>query len=228
MADEPHNLPPQRTRADRELDEAERWMRSDPRDRRRLAWALGMAVVLHAGVLLARMPDFGPEPVRVQAPEQAMKVQFLKPPPPPQARPEPPKPEVKKIAHPDPTPDEPEPVVEEPAPAPAPVNSDQFSQEPSPADAETMGPIRVSPGQGPGVIKKVEPIYPPAARAARLQNTVVIDAVIRKDGTVADVTVVKSGNPMFDKSAVDAVRQWLFTPGNHDVILSVTVTFQLR
>jgi protein TonB len=91
-----------------------------------------------------------------------------------------------------------------------------------------MGPIRVSPGQGPGLIKKVEPRYPPMAQAARLEGTVVVDAVIRKDGTVSDVTILRSTNKMFDQACADAVRQWRFTPSPQDVVLTVTVTFKLR
>jgi protein TonB len=219
----------EKDRARAELEQAERWMdERDPRDRRRLAWALGIALALHAVLLVARMPDWGPDPMRVDAPrEVAMKVQFLQPPPPPQPpKPQPPKPETKKIPRPDPTPDEPEPEVE---PEPAPPPTEDFAPgPPTPAAPEQMGPIRVSPGQGPGLIKRVEPVYPPPARATRLEGTVVLDAVILKDGSVSDVTVVKSANPMFEKAAMDALRQWRFTPGEQDVIMSLTVHFKLR
>jgi protein TonB len=209
-------------RARQELDQAERWVERDPRDRRTLASALGIALALHAALLVARMPDWGPDPQRVDAPREiAMKVQFLQPPAaPPPPKPEPPKPETKKIPRPDPTPEEPEPAVEpEPAPPQTPPGP--------PVPTEQMGPIRVDPGSGPGLIKRVEPIYPPPARARRLEGTVVLDAVILKDGTVNEVTIVKSGNPMFDKSAMDALRQWRFTPSDRDVIMSLTVHFQI-
>ena len=85
----------------------------------------------------------------------------------------------------------------------------------------------MSPGQGPGLIRKVEPLYPSIARTARLQGTVVLDAVILKDGSVSDVTVVKSANPIFDKAAMDALKKWRFSPGSQDVIMSLTVHFQL-
>jgi protein TonB len=86
----------------------------------------------------------------------------------------------------------------------------------------------VSPGQGPGIIKKVQPAYPPIARAARLEGTVVVDAVILQDGTVSDVKVLSSSNKMFEQACVEAVRQWRFTPGSQDVVLTVTVNFTLR
>ena len=49
-----------------------------------------------------------------------------------------------------------------------------------------------------------------------------------KDGSVSDVKVLKSSNQMFDQACVDAVRQWRFTPGNQDVILTVSVNFTLK
>ena len=207
-----------------ELDQAERWLQSDPAQRRIVTRALAAALVLHATILVAKMPNWGPDPVRVDAPqEQSMKVQFLRPPP-PKAPPKPPEPVTKKVPRPDPTPDEPEPVTT-PPPTPAPSTS---TAPPSPATAQDMGPIRVSPGQGPGLIKKVEPRYPPIAQSARIEGNVVVDAVIRRDGTVSDVTVLRSTNKLFEQACLDAVRQWRFTPGPQDVVLTVTVNFVLR
>ena len=211
-------------RAQQEFDQAERWLAPDPVQRRWLTRSLVGALALHATVLVARMPDWGPDPVRVDAPqEQAMKIQFLRPPPPPPKTPEkPPEPETKKIPKPDPTPDKPEPVK---APPPAPPEPPEPAP---PAPVQETGPIRVSAGQGPGLIKKVEPRYPPIAQSARIEGTVVVDAVIRKDGTVSDVTVLRSSSKMFDQACIDAVRQWRFTPSPQDVVLTVTVNFTLR
>lgn len=208
-----------------ELDQAERWLQSDPAQRRIVTRALAAALVLHATILVAKMPNWGPDPVRVDAPqEQSMKVQFLRPPPPPpKAPPKPPEPVTKKVPRPDPTPDEPEPITAPPPPVPS-----TSTAPPSPAPAQDMGPIRVSPGQGPGLIKKVEPRYPPIAQSARMEGNVIVDAVIRQDGTVSDVTVLRSTNKMFEQACIDAVRQWKFTPGPRDVVLTVTVNFTLR
>ena len=82
-------------------------------------------------------------------------------------------------------------------------------------------------GQGPGVIKRVEPIYPPIARTARIQGQVVLDAIILKDGSVGEIRVLKSANPILERSAVEALRQWRFTPGYH-VIMTLTVNFILK
>ena len=207
--------------ARQELDVAESWLRGDRSERRRIGIALAAAIVVHAVALVARMPSWI-DPIRVDAPrEQAMQVQFLKPPSAPPKVEKKVEPKPKKIPRPDPTPDEPEPIEKaEPPPAP-PVTA------PAPVPQQT-GPVRVMPGQGPGLIKKVEPPYPPLARAARIQGTVLVDAIIRKDGTVTDVTIVKSNNPLFNQPTIDAVRQWRFTPWQHDVVLTVTVTFVLQ
>jgi protein TonB len=212
-------------RAAQEFDQAAHWLETDRAQRRLVTRALVAALALHATVLVARMPDWGPDPVRVDAPaEQQMKIQFLKPPPPPpKAPPKPPEPERKKIPRPDPTPDEPEPITAPPPPPPSEVTAP-----PSPAPVQETGPVRVSPGQGPGLIKKVEPQYPPIARSARMEGTVVVDAVILKDGSVSDVKVLKSSSAMFEQACIDAVRQWRFTPGSQDVILTVTVRFTLQ
>ena len=141
-----------------------------------------------------------------------MQVQFLKPPQPPASQPKPPEPERNKIARPDPTPDEPEPEVAAPAAEPEPVT----------------GPMRVAAGQGPGVIKRVEPIYPPIATTARIQGTVVLDAIIMADGSVGEIKVLKSASPILEQSAKDALKQWRFTPGHQDVIMTLTVNFVLK
>jgi TonB family protein len=203
-----------------ELAEAERWVRQDPEDRKRIQRGFVTAILLHLVLLFARLPAWGPAPKRVDAiQEQAMKVQFLKPPPPPPKVEPKPEPKPKRIPRPDDTPDEPEPEV---APEPPPVES-----EAPPAPVQT-GPVRVAPGQGPGLIKRVEPKYPPIAQAARMQGTVVLDAVIHKDGTVGDIKVLRSANQLFDQAAIDALKQWRYTAGPYDVILTVTVHFKMQ
>ena len=61
------------------------------------------------------------------------------------------------------------------------------------------------------VITKVNPTYPPEAKKARIQGSVVLKAVIGKDGHVEDLKVV-SGPSELQQSALDAVRQWVYKP----------------
>jgi periplasmic protein TonB len=72
--------------------------------------------------------------------------------------------------------------------------------------------VRVSSGVAQGLlIREVTPHYPPLARLARIQGTVVLQAIIGKDGTVENLRVV-SGHPMLANAAIDAVKQWLYRP----------------
>lgn len=202
----------------------ERWQ-TEQRQRRFVRWGFVTALVLHAILLFGRLPGFGPDPQRIEAatPQaEEMKVQFLRPPPPPPKQVErPPEPVKKRVPRPDPTPREPEPEVIEPAPQPEPAP-------PAPPVPAVQGPVRVAAGQGPGLIKRVEPRYPPLAQSARMEGTVVLDAIISRDGSVTDVKVLSSTNAMFEHEAVQAIKQWRYSPGSQDVILTVTVTFRIN
>jgi len=61
------------------------------------------------------------------------------------------------------------------------------------------------------LIHDVKPQYPPQARQARIEGTVVLLAVIGKDGSVRDVQV-KSGSPLLAQAAIEAVKQWRYKP----------------
>jgi TonB family protein len=61
------------------------------------------------------------------------------------------------------------------------------------------------------LLTKAVPIYPPAAKKARIQGKVVLDAVIGTDGNVESLRVL-SGPPELQQSALDAVRQWTYKP----------------
>jgi protein TonB len=61
------------------------------------------------------------------------------------------------------------------------------------------------------LIHDVTPLYPPEAGRARLEGTVLLMAVIGKDGSVKDVRV-ESGLPILAQAAIDAVRQWRYKP----------------
>ncbi len=74
------------------------------------------------------------------------------------------------------------------------------------------GPIQVSKGVAEGLlIQKILPVYPPIARAARVEGTVVLAAVISKNGVIENLRVV-SGNPMLQQAALAAVEQWRYRP----------------
>jgi protein TonB len=92
--------------------------------------------------------------------------------------------------------------------------------------------VRVSQGVTQGLlIHKVQPTYPPLARQARIQGSVVLQAEISKNGTIENLHVI-SGHPMLAPAALDAVKQWRYKPyilnGEPvEVETQVTVNFTL-
>jgi periplasmic protein TonB len=98
--------------------------------------------------------------------------------------------------------------------------------------AATPQRIKVSQGVTSGLlVRKVQPAYPPLAKQARISGSVVLQAVIGKDGTIQNLRAV-SGHPMLIQSAIDAVRQWKYKPyflnGEPvEVDTQVTVNFTL-
>jgi protein TonB len=84
----------------------------------------------------------------------------------------------------------------------------------------------------PTKVKDVKPQYPPIAQSARVQGVVIIEATIGADGSVQNARVLRS-IPLLDQSALDAVKQWQFTPTLLNgvpvpVIMTVTVQFTLQ
>ncbi len=76
------------------------------------------------------------------------------------------------------------------------------------------------------------PEYPPAAKAARIEGTVVLEATLDERGVVQNVTVLRSVS-LLDQAAIDAVRQWRYSPTRLNgvaipIVMSVTVTFSIR
>jgi TonB family protein len=61
------------------------------------------------------------------------------------------------------------------------------------------------------LLTKAVPVYPPAAKKAKIQGTVVLSAVIGKDGNVKNIQVVSGPNEL-QQSSIDAVRQWTYKP----------------
>jgi len=104
---------------------------------------------------------------------------------------------------------------------------------PPPPSPKPEDPLRVGGAiQPPQKTRYVMPVYPALARAAGKEGTVVLEAVIDEQGRVNHVKVLRS-IPLLDQAAVDAVRQWEFTPTLLNgqpvtVVMTVTVTFSLQ
>jgi TonB family protein len=83
--------------------------------------------------------------------------------------------------------------------------------------------------KAPNKIKDVKPVYPAIAKSANVVGTVTIEATVGPDGKVIDAKVVRS-IPMLDQAALDAVRQWEYTPALLNgkpvpVVINVTINF---
>jgi len=84
----------------------------------------------------------------------------------------------------------------------------------------------------PEALVRVPPEYPDLAREAGVSGTVMVQALVGRDGTVRDTRVVKS-IPMLDAVAVRAVRQWTFKPARAEgkpvaVWVGIPVKFSLH
>src|SRR3954469_14196428 len=72
--------------------------------------------------------------------------------------------------------------------------------------------VRVSSGVQSGLlVRKVPPAYPPLARQARIQGSVVLQAQISKEGNIENLQLI-SGHPMLAPAAIEAVKQWKYKP----------------
>jgi periplasmic protein TonB len=96
-----------------------------------------------------------------------------------------------------------------------------------------QGPVRVAQlPEAPRKIADAHPIYPEVARSARVQGTVVLEAVIDTAGRVTQLKVLTSV-PLLDQAALDAVRQWRYSPSMYrgvpvSVLMTITVRFTLQ
>jgi periplasmic protein TonB len=96
------------------------------------------------------------------------------------------------------------------------------------------GPYR--PGSGitpPSLEREVKPTYTEEARRRGVEGDVLLEVVVRSDGTVGSMRVVRSLGAGLDERAIEAVRQWRFSPAHRlgtpvDVLVEVAVTFRLR
>jgi protein TonB len=82
----------------------------------------------------------------------------------------------------------------------------------APPPPKPTAPTRIKQGgdvTAASIVTQTKPNYPPLARQARIQGTVVLHAIIDKEGKVAQVEVV-SGHPLLVQSALEAVKQWRY------------------
>ena len=91
----------------------------------------------------------------------------------------------------------------------APVPGMDQAQRPASTAVNTQ-PIKIGGNMQAGkLIQQPRPVYPPDAKAARIQGVVKLEAIIAKDGTVKHLEVV-SGHPLLVVSALEAVKNWVY------------------
>jgi protein TonB len=96
------------------------------------------------------------------------------------------------------------------------------------------GPYR--PGSGvmpPRLLREVKADYTEEARRANIEGEVVLEIVVRRDGSVSDIKMLNGLARGLNERAIAAVRQWRFAPATRlgqavDVIVEVAVEFKLR
>ena len=127
----------------------------------------------------------------------------------------------------------------EPQAPPAPTETQTVAPEvvpqPAPAQVDRSGVYAAVPAGGtqPEEVDRVVPRYPAIARRAGVQGAVVVRGIVRRDGTIDDVKIIKDLPYGLGESARDAVTQWRFRPATAhgepiDVYYTVTVNFRLQ
>lgn len=105
---------------------------------------------------------------------------------------------------------------------------------PPASKAPPAPPVQIRKGgrvQEALMLHRILPVYPPLAKAARIQGLVRLEGIIATDGTIQQLRVV-SGHPLLVQSALDAVRQWRYKPTHLngepvEVIAPIDVNFIL-
>jgi len=120
--------------------------------------------------------------------------------------------------------------------APSPVNLPEAAVRlPAPQVKEPAAPKQMKTGgnlRAPLLVKRVTPVYPPAAKAANIQGKVRFTATIGKDGTIQNVEVV-NGPAILVPAATEAVKKWVYQPmllngEATEVVTQIEVNFELH
>jgi len=83
------------------------------------------------------------------------------------------------------------------------MRQDEEQLKPSPTSSDLTGPVP---------LRKVDPKYPPLLASARVEGEVVLYAVIRRDGSVDSIQLVRGIEPELDTNAMEALARWRFRP----------------
>ena len=96
------------------------------------------------------------------------------------------------------------------------------------------GAVKASDAVNPPLLlKRVDPIYPPEARESGLKGFVTLNVRTDGQGNVKDAMVIKSSDGVFNRAAMDAVKQWKYEPylengQPKELVFSVFIRFELQ
>jgi TonB family protein len=244
MSDSPKS-PPKKPDANQKdklpLTTAETLATEEGQDRKITRWAIGIALILHVIIFAVHWPSFASG--LSDAKEKKSKIYVVKQvkfkQPPKREIQQITKPKTQKVPIPDPSPDEPEPIRDQEPDEDVDFVPDEnlvLGVPDAPPPPEPEGPVRFVVGGNitePERISGPNPLYPEAARRARIQGVVVLECTIGKDGRVQKVKVLR-GLPLgLTESAEDAVRKWRFKASTLngkpvEVLYILTVRFNLQ
>jgi len=205
-----------------------------------LAKGFAAAVIIHVGVFFIPFPDTSSLVPEKKAENYIVVSKYVPPPPKVKQRQVIQQKLTRKVPIPDPTPDEPEPIREpEPEEDPIPIPDDVEFIIGVPEPPPPTGPLLagVNNVSNPVLLldTKVTPEYPELARVARVDGQVILQAIVRKDGSVGDVSVIRVNRPSlgFEDMATAAVLQWRYEPALQngkpvEVYFTVVVDFSLH
>ena len=122
------------------------------------------------------------------------------------------------------------------------AEAQQLASEWSPSEfVDPSGPLPLRAGvanvTNPVLIQgtRITPKYPELGRVARVDGQVILQAIIRKDGSVGDISVIRVNRPNlgFEEAAIAAVRQWRYEPARQDgkaveVYFTLVIDFSLH
>jgi protein TonB len=115
------------------------------------------------------------------------------------------------------------------------INSDSGSWIMNFSELGSGRPLQVGSNEltGLALVRKVDPKYPPELIEQNVQGEVVLYAIIRADGSVGDIQVVRSLDPQLDANAKSALSQWKFRPATKagvpvDLEAIVHIPFKIR
>ena len=213
---------------------------SHPGENKLLAIGFGVALFLHVAVLFIPFPDMNSLIPEKKAENIVIVSKYVPPPPKVKKRQIIQQKLTRKVPIPDPTPDEPEPIREpEPEEDPMPIPDDVEFIIGVPEPPPPTGPLLagVNNVSNPVLIEstKIDPEYPELARVARVDGQVILQAIVRKDGSVGDVSVIRVNRPNlgFEDTSIAAVLQWRYEPALQngkpvEVYFTVVVDFSLH